>query len=100
MYLLMLKVLCVLFFVLAAISFIAMLLFHGKMVRGVTRAIEEDKIKWKWWWNTAAAYRHAYPDDKKTYVIYSVCFYLFIIFVLIGAFINGKIITLDRLWFL
>jgi len=100
MYLVMLKVVCVLFFVLAAISFITMLLLHTKMVSGVTRARKEGKIKFKWWWNIPCEYRHAYPEDKKTYIMYSICFYLFIIFVLIGTFINGKIITLDRLWFL
>ena len=100
MYLLMLKLICMFFFLLSAISFITMLVLHTKMFRHVIDALAEKKIKPKWWWNIPSTYRHAYPDDKKTYVIYSVCFYLFIIFVLIGTFINGKIITLDRLWWL
>ena len=100
MYLLMLKLICIFFFVLSAISFITMLVLHTKMLRHVIDALAEKKIKPKWWWNIPSTYRHVYPDDKKTYVIYSVCFYLFIIFVLIGTFINGKIITLDRLWWL
>ena len=100
MYIFILKIACVFSFVLSAISFITMLVLHTKMLRYVIDALAEKKIKPKWWWNIPSTYRHAYPDDKKTYVMYSVCFYLFIIFILISTFINGKIITLDRLWWL
>jgi hypothetical protein len=96
----MLKVVCVLFFVLSAAFFIAMWFFYCKMSRGVTDALVEKRIKWKWWWNMPMVYWHAYPEDRKTYIMYGVCLLVCIIFFSISMIIGGKIRTLDWTWWL
>ncbi|AIW89509.1 MULTISPECIES: hypothetical protein [unclassified Treponema] len=100
MYLVLLKIVCVFFLVLSAAFFIAMWILYLKMSRGVTDALVEKRIKWKWWWTMPMVYWHAYPEDRKIYIMYTACFWLFIIFLFIGVFISGKIRALDWTWWL